>query len=610
MKASIRSTAVAALCVTLLLLASCGGGGGGAAPPAVDTVSPSVVSTVPPAGASGVPVASVLSATFDEALDPASVNATTFTLRDAGNHPVAGTVRATGNTASFVPSASLAPLLVHTATISGVRDLAGNLLAGSHVWVFTTGAAPDTTPPAVTATTPTAGATGVVADTELTVSFSEAIDPATVTAASFSLRDAGNSPIAGSLSCSGSTARFVPGGNLAFSTVHTATLTAAITDLAGNPLTAAQSWSFTTGVTVSLAQPVSLQAAGSYPVLPGFDPVAADLNDDGHLDLALPVYGGHVSVLLGNGDGSFGARTDFPVGQTARALVAADFNSDGKVDIAVVREFVTSGASTGAVTVIHGDGSGGFGAPIDHVVGAWPLELVSADFNADGKPDIAAANRFGDSVSVLLANGTGSLAAPVAYPAGDDPVSIAGTDLNADGKVDLVVSSGDGAAVRVLLGNGDGSFAAPNSFAAGAYPFSVRTGDLNGDGKVDVAAANEADYVSVLPGDGAGALGGGTPHPVTRYPRGLDIADLNHDGIPDLVVATMMNAGIGSNSVYLLLGRGGGLFEAATIAYTVGGSSILLPGVGIGDLDADGRPDLAINDPLLGMVVILLNAAP
>ena len=150
----------------------------GAAP---DTTTPTVSSTVPANGATGVPINTKLTATFSEAMDPANVTTTTFTVKQ-GTTAVSGTVTYSGVTAVFTPASTLAASTTYTATITtGAKDLAGNALASNYVWSFTTGAAADTTAPTVSSTVPANSATGVPISYNLTATFSEAMDPVTIT---------------------------------------------------------------------------------------------------------------------------------------------------------------------------------------------------------------------------------------------------------------------------------------------------------------------------------------------------------------------------------------------------------------------------------------------
>jgi hypothetical protein len=227
-----------------------------------------------------------------------------------------------------------------------------------------------------------------------------------------------------------------------------------------------------------------------------------DLNGDGKLDLAVTsnisypggyyyagVTVGRVNVLLGNGDGTFmPASTTTGVGGTSIAL--ADFNGDGKLDV------VASGYGT--VSILLGKGDGTLLPPTNfNVFGGGPNSVVAADVNGDSHVDLMTADAYGDKVSVLLGNGAGGFGAAQNYAAGQDPASVAVGDFNRDGKPDLAVAALFG--VSVLLGNGSGAFAPPLNYPpAGSRPSSVAVGDFNGDGFPDLAVNNYPNNVSVL----------------------------------------------------------------------------------------------------------------
>jgi hypothetical protein len=205
-----------------------------------------VTATVPVNDATAVAIGNNLTATFSEAMDPLTITDLSFTLID-GVTPVTGVVSYTGVTAVFNPTADLDPATVYTATISTVaEDLVGNPLASDYVWNFTTGAVPDTFVPTVTSTVPVDAATAVAIGNNLTATFSEAMDPLTITALSFTLAD-GVTPVTGAVSYSGVTAVFNPAVDLEPATVYTATISTVAADLAGNPLASDHVWSFTTG---------------------------------------------------------------------------------------------------------------------------------------------------------------------------------------------------------------------------------------------------------------------------------------------------------------------------------------------------------------------------
>lgn len=212
--------------------------------PGVDVLAPTVTSTSPADGSPGAVIGGNLSATFSESMDPATMNVVTFTLQSAQG-PVLGSVAYSGVTATFNPTAALAPNTLYTATITtGAQDLADNSLAADFVWTFTTGAIPDTTAPEVTATDPEDGAIDVPFDTLISATFSEAMDPLTISTASFTLTD-GTTPVAGSVTYTGLTATFTPATELAPETLYTATISTTAADLAGNTLAEAFVWTFT-----------------------------------------------------------------------------------------------------------------------------------------------------------------------------------------------------------------------------------------------------------------------------------------------------------------------------------------------------------------------------
>ncbi|MGD0630325.1 MAG: Ig-like domain-containing protein [Terracidiphilus sp.] len=204
---------------------------------------PAVMSTIPANGAANVPIVQALSATFSEAMSPASISASTFTVTGPGGAAVAGAVSYSGVTATFTPTASLAYSTVYTATITtGATNAAGTPLPANYVWSFTT----ITPPPLVVSTVPANGATGIPLTQVLTATFNEAMNCATLAGTAFTVRGPGASAVAGTVACAGEVATFTPAASLAVNTVYTATITTAAEDLAGTPLAANYVWKFRT----------------------------------------------------------------------------------------------------------------------------------------------------------------------------------------------------------------------------------------------------------------------------------------------------------------------------------------------------------------------------
>ncbi|HCL06745.1 MAG TPA: hypothetical protein DHW64_12650 [Chitinophagaceae bacterium] len=219
-----------------------------------DIIPPTVTSTFPANLATGVPLNSKLSATFSEAIDPATISGTSFRLNQ-GTTPVAGTVTYTGLTAGFAPTANLAANTLYTATVTkAAKDLAGNAMLVDYVWTFTTGAAPDLIRPTVVSTDPANTETGVALDKRVTATFSEVMDPVSVNTQTFTLRT-GNTAVLGTIIYNGLTATLTPLANLAPSTVYTATITTGAKDLAGNTILSNYNWTFTTRAASDVTRP-------------------------------------------------------------------------------------------------------------------------------------------------------------------------------------------------------------------------------------------------------------------------------------------------------------------------------------------------------------------
>ena len=213
--------------------------------PGLTSECPIVVSTIPANGATGVSLNSLVTATFNKAIDPATINSSTFTLK-RGATPIAGLVTYSGLTAVFSPAVNFLPNTTYTGTITtGVRDSAHNALQVNYIWSFTTGTAPDTIPPRVILTDPANGDSNVIRSKVITATFSKVMNPATINTNTFTLRQ-GTTLIPGTVTYAGSTASFTPTANLAFNTTYTATITTGARDMANNALVSNYVWSFTT----------------------------------------------------------------------------------------------------------------------------------------------------------------------------------------------------------------------------------------------------------------------------------------------------------------------------------------------------------------------------
>ena len=276
-------------------------------------------------------------------------------------------------------------------------------------------------------------------------------------------------------------------------------------------------------------------------VVSGIASVAlADLDGDGNLDIVTTngsalAFG--VSVWLEHGNRIFGPRADYNTGGPATWVAIGDLDGNGDLDLAV------ASSATGKVYVLLNNGHGIFGSASTLLAtGTGPYSVSIGNFNSgDGIPDLAVANNGSNTVSVLLGSGGAAFPTKADYPTGHNPRSVAMGYFDGDGNPDLAVANTGSATVSVLLGNPDGTFVAQSPCSTYTAPSCVAIGDLDGDGKVDLVTANATQptaYVSVLLGNGDGTFQPKTDYPAAPGPSCVAVGDLNHDGKLDLAVAT------------------------------------------------------------------------
>jgi hypothetical protein len=349
---------------------------------------------------------------------------------------------------------------------------------------------------------------------------------------------------------------------------------------------------------------LSFSPVTSFPV--GIGPqavVTADFDNDGRLDLATMNTGGNsVSVLLGDGLGGFGAANYFATDAGPRSMTVGDFDNDGKLDLVTANAGgYTINNEWSSISVLRGDGDGTFRPRVDTVIFGQALSVAAGDFNTDGNTDLVLTIHLAFEpveVAVALGDGQGSFpdsggsVALLTYPRG-----LAVADLNADGNPDVVTANNNGN-VSVLMGYGDGflnySDSGSSEFATGQYSPAVAVGDFTGDGIPDLVTAGLT--VDVLPG-----LGDGTVAPPILHSgndAGLATADFNADGKLDVVTAR-------AGTVSVLLGRGDG-----TLTPPLDHAAGSLPSaVAVGDFNGDGRPDVAEADGSNAVWVLLNDGA-
>lgn len=269
----------------------------------------------------------------------------------------------------------------------------------------------------------------------------------------------------------------------------------------------------------------------------------ADFNGDTKPDLATANQTSNdVSVLLNSGNGTMGGATSFTAGTNPYSLVAGDFNNDLKKDLVVVN------SGSGNLSILLGNGMGSFGAPANFIAGSNPIGAAAADLNNDGKLDLAVANFggfFAGTVSVLLGNGMGGFSAPAAFSARTQPSAVAIADFNGDTKLDLAVTNFGSDNVTILLGTGTGSFVFSNNVSVGVGPVAITVADYNADTKLDIAVANyNQNTYSVRNGVGDGSFTGGGNSASGINPISIATGDFDNNSTPDLAVANSTQSNV------------------------------------------------------------------
>ena len=326
-----------------------------------------------------------------------------------------------------------------------------------------------------------------------------------------------------------------------------------------------------------------------------FSVAVGDLTGNGILDIvttnsgfageAFPPLNPSLSVLMGNGDGTFQAPLTFSLAGfrdgTGVSVAIGDMNHDGRLDVVVAGEAATT-ANVGIVDVFLGQGNGTFSlAATTQLSDFWTEATRLGDFNADGNLDVVVSGLDSGGAAVLLGNGDGTLGAPADFVTGGRLTSLAVGDVNGDGKLDVVAVNAEFDEVSVLLGNGDGTFHRGADVAASANPRAVVMGDLNGDGKMDLAVAGYDQY---------------TTGPYTGY---------TYYGTPYTWYGTVTDP-----NVNVLLGNGDGTFtwsQTLSLSYTGYPYGEDPNAITTGNFNGDAFPDLAVSGA--GGVSVLLNGA-
>lgn len=349
-----------------------------------------------------------------------------------------------------------------------------------------------------------------------------------------------------------------------------------------------------------------LTSAGTFATGVGaVDVKLADFNGDGHLDAAVVNTGfitPLVSILPGNGDGTFGAAQQLAsLSNLGQALTLGDFNEDGRVDIAAV-----SYATNQVVVHLNTSTQGGaitFGTGATFGTFIFPTDIATADINGDGHLDLVVANDFLIS-TLLLGVGDGTFNTAQSVPGSSASQRVAVADFDGDGLPDVLLTGTTGGGVVLRNVSGNLSIVPGTTISTSAVVLAVATGDFNGDGRADIVVTEDGGTVRVFlntSASGSISFAAGVTYSFGSNPTDVAVADVNLDGELDLVVTADLNS-----SVELLTGVGDGTFVPGGFADSVG-----VPGpLALGDLDGDGDLEAVVALLNTGEIEVFMNTTP
>lgn len=315
----------------------------------------------------------------------------------------------------------------------------------------------------------------------------------------------------------------------------------------GSPLTATLGGAVGTGEFLTGNQ----TSSGFFP----YDAKSGDFNNDGFIDIvSANLASNSLSIMLGNGDGTFRSQVTYQTGTEPYGVTISDFNNDGNLDLA------NTDYISGSISVFLGNGNGTFQARTSYATGVNPFSVHAADLDGDGAVDLISADPGSARLSIFFGNGDGTFQSRESSVLGGSVRFVNSGDLDGDGDLDLVTNDQTTGTLRVHLGNGDGTFQTYTSYAVGSAAASIAIADLNGDGALDIATADTSgNAMSVLLGNGNGTFRARVSYATGAAPERTGVADLNGDGIMDLVGSHPGGGGF----ISILIGNGNGTYQAA-----------------------------------------------
>ena len=441
---------------------------------------------------------------------------------------------------------------------------------------------------------------------EIEITFDAPVDPATISEQTFMVFGRWSGPMTGTIEVSGDamSVNFTPDGDFFYGEYLAVMLTNAVEGAGGESLEHGYIWNYWTKTlpgsmvlpeveTIEMKYPeeVWIQCYGAY---------AGDINNDNFSDLVVVNEDSEdLRILLNDGTGHFEdfIYQDLPFAQKPSTNEAADFNHDGEIDLAI-------GSRGGdEMSVMIGNGDGTFQEEVYYEGDEQVRGLAVLDFEGDGYMDVATANRVGSNMAYFRNNQDGTFAeiGTVDLDANGETATMA-ADFNEDGLLDLGVGAYQGSSVMVLISNGDGTFTLSSEVDVNANPWMIGCGDVNGDGHVDLVSANAGGgNMSVHFGDGMGNLGDPAYYPTGSFPLAVDLGDLDGDGDLDMISSNYSGV-----DFTLYENDGTGVFmNPITYDAEAAGSCAIFH-----DRNNDGVMDLTAVDEIADVVILYENSAP